>query len=423
MMGEGSREGAQAPERSEDKRAQGLSNTARINQQNRWEAWGNFPPKSVLPEENSKRIGTHPLRPRSEPRPNPTDFSISLRAKFGTDQQLLSPGSSRAHSMRGFEATYVDIVDFIVRATHRIWEEKDIGYIYDHYHHSIRVVDDAGLAVGRDKVIANTIQFINAFPDIRILADEIVWAGNDEVGFHTSHRAFITGTNTGDSQFGPPTGRKVHFWLVANCIFVANENIEEWVIYNTSSLLNQLGFDLCEKAREDGGQLEGGVGDAFGEPDRLSGQGKPQHLPPQTTDGFDIDYFIRSAYHYIWNWRMLGKIHEVYAPTLRFFGPTDRKGYGRGDYQSFVLSVLATFPDLVMTLDDLYWMGNDVEGYVTSVRWSLIGSHQGRGLYGPPTGRRVHMWGITQHVVKEGKIREEWTMFNEFDVMRQLYRV
>ncbi len=80
------------------------------------------------------------------------------------------------------------------------------------------------------------------------------------------------------------------------------------------------------------------------------------------------------------------------------------------------------FPDLSLKIDDLYWMGNDVEGYVTSTRWSAVGSHRGHGVYGPPAGRRVHMWGITQHVVKGGKITEEWMMFNELGVMATLFR-
>ena len=68
----------------------------------------------------------HTMRPLGEPRPMPTDYNISLGAKGGTDQQLLNPGTERRHSMRGFEETYVDIIDYIVRITHRIWEEKDI---------------------------------------------------------------------------------------------------------------------------------------------------------------------------------------------------------------------------------------------------------------------------------------------------------
>jgi predicted ester cyclase len=151
--------------------------------------------------------------------------------------------------MRGFEETYVDIIDYIVRITHRIWEEKDIGYIYDTYKHNSRVYDDYGLQYGSDKIVADTIHTINAFPDVRLYADEIVWAGDDEVGFHTSHRTVIIGHNTGYSRYGPPTGKKVVLWCIANCIALENEIFEEWVIYDTASLINQLGFNLRDKAR------------------------------------------------------------------------------------------------------------------------------------------------------------------------------
>ena len=32
------------------------------------------------------------------------------------------------------------------------------------------------------------------------------------------------------------------------------------------------------------------------------------------------------------------------------------------------------------------------------------------------------MWGITQHHIKNGKIIEEWMLFNEFAVMQQIFR-
>ena len=31
-----------------------------------------------------------------------------------------------------------------------------------------------------------------------------------------------------------------------------------------------------------------------------------------------------------------------------------------------------------MQVDDLYWMGNDVDGYRASVRWSIVGTHRGQ---------------------------------------------
>ena len=353
----------------------------------------------------------------------PGDFSISLAAKGGADQLLRKPGAERAQSMRGFEESYVDIIDYIVRITHRIWEEKDIGYIYDAYRHNSRVYDDYGLQYGSEKIVADTVHTINALPDIRLYADEIIWAGDDVSGFHTSHRTVISGRNTGYSRYGPPTGKKVLLWCIANCVALENEIFQEWVIYDTANLIRQLGFDLRETARDFGNLIDSGVDDArAGEAERLPGQGKPVYLQPSNASVFDVEEFLRRSYHNIWNRRMLNDVRQAYHPALQFTGSTGRAFSGRGDYQAYILSILAMFPDLALRIDDIYWMGNDAEGYLAAVRWSMQGSHRGNGIYGPPTGRPIKLWGISQHQIVAGQIAAEWMLFNEFAVMQQIFR-
>ena len=354
----------------------------------------------------------------------PADFSISLAAKGGTDNLLLNPGGKRIQSMRGYEDTYVDIIDWIVRITHRCWEEKDIGYIYSTYRHNSHVYDDYGLQYGRDKIVADTVHTINAFPDIRLYADEIIWAGDDVNGFHTSHRTVISGRNTGFSRYGPPTGKKVLCWCIANCSSLENEIFNEWVIYDTASMIHQLGFDLREMARKLGNEMESAAFDTdrSGEAERLPGQGRPEYRLASNASSFDVEEFIRRIYHNIWNRRCLQDVMLAYHPSFQFIGSTGRTIQGRGDYQSFVLSIMAMFPDLALQIDDIYWMGNDDDGYLVSVRWSILGSHLGNGIYGAPTGRRINMWGISQHQIEDGKITAEWMLFNEFAVMQQIFR-
>lgn len=369
-------------------------------------------------------IGEPVTRPYVRERTMPQDFAISVAAKLGTDVILSGEQGPRRQRLRGFDETYVDIVDFIIRATHRIWEEKDIGYIYDTYRHNALVTDDSGLQYGRDKIVADTVHTINAFPDVRIYADEVIWAGDDERGFDTSHRGVIIGHNTGYSKYGAPTGRKIVVWAIANCSVRQNEFYEEWVLYNNSSMLTQLGFDLRVLAREMGNaaELDPLSDERFGEAERLLGQGKPARLPEPAGTGFDPEDFVRRMLHTVWNWRNLSAVDQAYAPGVSWLGPTNRRLYGRGDLKSFVLSMIAMFPDLALSVDDVYWMGNDVDGYLIAARWSAIGTHRGSGVYGSPTGRRVRLWGISQYRVVAGRIEQEWTLFNEFEVMQQIYR-
>jgi predicted ester cyclase len=353
----------------------------------------------------------------------PTDYAVSLDtyAKGGTDNFLLTPPQKRTQPMAGFEDQYTDIIDYIVRITHHIWEDGNIGYIYDTYAHNSRVHDDYGLQYGRDKIVADTVHTINAFPDIRLYADDVIWAGNDQQGFHTSHRTILIGHNTGYSRYGAPTGRKMVVTCIANCVALANEIFEEWVIYNTGSMLKQLGFNLFDLARKMAPVDTSGLTDPrFGEPTRLPGQGKPPKYPQKAEVSFDVEDFLRGMFHDVWNWRSLNRLNDCYSPKVRYHGATDREFYGVGEVKSFILSMMAMFPDLSMQVDDLYWMGNDADGYRASVRWSIVGTHRGNGIYGPPTGRQVYLWGISQFVVKDKRIVEEWTLFNEFAVLQQL---
>ena len=88
--------------------------------------------------------------------------------------------------------------------------------------------------------------------------------------------------------------------------------------------------------------------------------------------------------------------------------------------RKFIISLLASFPDLALSIEDLYWMGNTKDGYLVSVRWGAVGKHKGNGSYGQPSNREVYLWGITQWEIKNNKIIKEWTGFNELAILMQI---
>ena len=355
----------------------------------------------------------------------PADFSTSLDRyrRGGTDAFLAGDRSHlERRPMRGFDPDYVDIVDYIVRITHRIWEEKDIGYIYDTYSHDCTVWDEFGLQYGRDKIVADTVHTNNAFPDIRLVADEVIWAGDPEVGFHTSHRVRILGTNTGWSRYGPPTGRRVALWCIADCVSRDNEIFHEHVMYDVAGMIQQLGLDVREVARAMAAERAGpalppnfAVADAA----RVAGQGKPAAPPAPARVGDDVEGFARAVFGRLWNRRDFGAVDRHWAPDAVMHGSTDRVYRGHGEIRSFALSMVAMFPDLALSVDHVYWMGNPAEGFLVAVRWSASGTHAGFGPYGAPTGRPVHLRGLTQWEVRDDRIVADWTLFNEFGLLVQ----
>ena len=143
--------------------------------------------------------------------------------------------------MPGFQP-FMDPVDYIVKCTYEIWDQKGIGEIYRYYKHNALVHTSDGDTYGRDRVIENCLIKMAGYPDIRDYIDDVIWAPDGNGGFHTSMRWTWTAHNTGYSIYGPPTGKPVTVWGIANCYIKSNYIVEEWVTYNEISLIRQLGF-------------------------------------------------------------------------------------------------------------------------------------------------------------------------------------
>lgn len=339
----------------------------------------------------------------------------------GDIAKLMQPGRERTQDLAGFDADYTDIVDYIVRCTHKIWEEGGMGLIYSHYQHNCLVHTPYGDSIGREAVLSGSIGVLSALPDRRLFADDVIWTGNDQDGFHTSHLISNLAHNTGHGPYGPPTGRRVAYRGIANCYVKENLIVEEWLVRDEGALVRQLGLDPWTVARKLAEREAAVQAEPLGQGDskRVIGQGMPAVMPPAAA-GFDIEDFVRRSQHEIWNWRLFNKIHDYYIPNHLCHTAGNRVIYGLGDYQAAIMALLAMFPDAHMQIDHLYWLGNDEEGYRVANRWTLQGAHRGPGVYGPPTGKQVTIMGISHQWVQGGRFVREWTVFDEIALLKQL---
>ena len=351
-----------------------------------------------------------------------TDTDVTLHDK-GDLKQIISADGYDKPAMPGFDPKFRDIVDYIVKITHEIWEERGIGRIYDYYGTNMRIHTSSGDIFTRDKVIEGTIQSLAAYPDRRLYADEVIWSGDDEKGYYTSHRLTHEGHNWGHTRYGPPTGKKVSYRAIAECSVVEGVIIEEWLARDELSLVYQLGFDVHEMARKMA-EVEPETDIQFtvpGEPDRLRGQLPPAAAPVGSAE-FDVEHFVKRAIHEIWNWRLLNKVDDYYSPQYICQSASGRALYGRNQFSTYILSLLSPFPNLAISIDHFCALRESPGRYRTATRWTMMGTHTGPGIYGPPTGMPVRIMGISHHLVENGKFIQEWTVFDEFALLIQLYR-
>ncbi len=357
---------------------------------------------------------------------NGTDnHQVSVYQK-GDIRHILQPDADRHPDMGGFDAEFKDIVDYIIKITHRIWEEKAVGLIYTYYLHNAVIHTSSGDIYGRDAVVAGTLQTLAAFPDRRLYGDEVIWKHDEnQQAFYSSHRITHEGYNTGHTAYGKPTGRHIRYRAVADCIVKDNQVIEEWLVRDEVLLIQQLGFDPHALARAFAHKEAATqpTPPLLGEIERTQGQFPPMLLEPLPTDAaqFDIEAFIRHSWHEIWNWRMLNKVNAYYDENITCESASGRRIYSLGSYKAYVLSLMSPFPDLKIQVDHFCAIGDDHQGYRAATRWTLQGTHTGPGIYGEPTGHRITIIGVTHQLVQNGRITREWTLFDEFALLKQLY--
>src|SRR5215208_3935656 len=106
---------------------------------------------------------------------------------------------------------------------------------------------------------------------------------------------------------------------------------------------------------------------------------------------------------------------ELYAPDFVWHGPDqDIRGSELADAAPAML--LAACPDAHLTAEDVIAEGDKVVR-----RYTTRGTHQGETqMFGPPTGRQIEQKGITIHRFKDGKIVEEWEIFDTLSMLKQL---
>jgi len=66
--------------------------------------------------------------------------------------------------MKGFDAQFTDLPDYILKCTARIWEGRDIAALDWHYHDDLLVRSPAGISQGNTAGKANTMATLQSSP-------------------------------------------------------------------------------------------------------------------------------------------------------------------------------------------------------------------------------------------------------------------
>jgi steroid delta-isomerase-like uncharacterized protein len=105
--------------------------------------------------------------------------------------------------------------------------------------------------------------------------------------------------------------------------------------------------------------------------------------------------------------------NEIYAKDFVNHGVT--RDIGLKEDQEAARGWRSAFPDLHTKVDKVL-----VDGEFVTVLWSGGGTNTGEGNGLPATGKKLTGRGITIWRITGGKIREEWSEFDQLRILQQL---
>ena len=107
---------------------------------------------------------------------------------------------------------------------------------------------------------------------------------------------------------------------------------------------------------------------------------------------------------------------EIYAPDYVGHNPLDPEDVrGPEGAKEQARMYRSAFPDVRLIIEEQV-----AEGDKVVTRWIAYGTHQGEMMGIAPTGNQVRVEGITISHIQEGKIVQEWELFDTLGLMQQL---
>lgn len=304
---------------------------------------------------------------------------------------------------------------FILGVTRRIWEERRIASLTRHYARDIVVRSPASVVVGNAGVIAATMATLAEFPDRELPGEDVIWCEAGPGAYLSSHRLICWATHLGSGAYGPASGRRLRYRILADCHVRGEVIDDEWLVRDQGAVVRQMGLEPLDWTRSQIAR-EGGpercVKPLTPRTDRPGPYGGRGNASEWGARHADLLQRVMSA--------DMAAIPATYDRAAELSLPGHRRAHGHEGADRFWMSLRAAFPDADFTVHHV--IGREDPGLPsrTALRWSLWGRHSGWGMFGEPSGAEVYVLGMSHAEWGPRGLRRDWTLLDETAIWRQI---
>ena len=317
--------------------------------------------------------------------------------------------------MKGFDPKYKNFPDYILKITKQIWENKDVESIAQFYTDNIPVRSPFGVTYGNKPVIDATYATLKEFPNRQLLGEDVIWNGNDDSGYHSSHRILSKGTHLGDGSYGKATKKDIYYRVIADCACKNNQVYDEWIVRDQGAMVRQIGFTPKEFAQMIIDK-EGGADKAqplFNSSSEMKSDYKHGVVSKESA-GENYSKILENIFKNNYDF-------SDYARAATIYWPGNKIGHGREDIVKFWNNLKNTFSDIKFSIEHVGYLEESDKNPKASIRWFLEGSHSKDTLdFGEKSNKNIFIMGINHAEIINGNVIREWVLFDEVAIWKQI---
>lgn len=312
-----------------------------------------------------------------------------------------------------------DIVDFILGITFEIWEEGGVELIHQYYAADSIIYGLDGITHGAAAVVDGTRATLKGFPDRLLLAENVIWSGNRDDGYYTSHRLLSLATNKGPTIYGPATGVRIRMTNIADCVIEDGVITKEWLVRDNMMLATQLGAEPVAAARDVAERRSDELAEWIdSERVRVGAVQVPESVDKVVTPREDPTAFA---------WRVLNSCwrgdREVFDTTHAPYSVLHRSPLrhysGRADVYGYYQNLRRIMGHVRFSVDHVASQPFGHNGVEIAVRWTASGLHEGEVMGVAPSGKPMFILGVTHWRCINDRISAERTVFDDLAVLSQ----
>ena len=318
--------------------------------------------------------------------------------------------------MKGFDAEFKNLEEYIRVITDRIWEGKRIDDI--HLYYSDPCVVETALSVSRsiEAVITGTRATLDMFPDRRLLAEDVIQSGDEDDGFLSSHRIISTMTHLGNGTFGRATGRKIHARTIADCVCKDNRIIHEWLVRDHAAIALQIGSTPQALAQR-------WLNERAGWNKPVAGPSPAGYVSAISNSALANNY-VQAISNFAYG---NSSQKSVYDEAVQQISPGEVCSYGRLEAESFWTDLFSALPVKDFAVEHLAFQSDAVatdrpDRLALRFRAKTVHSpiNAKANRYGINSDKHVELLGIVHAEFYKGQVIREWVLIDDVAIWMQI---